>query len=171
VLARESGNLLVISKYALDCQPYNTSKNKVTWETCTLRKWLNETFLNVAFSASERAMIPSVTVSADKNPISSTSLGNSTMDQVFLLSFAEANKYFCSDQGRACRGTTYCFAQGASNLKHYLSSGDCFWWLRSIGRYFPLVTCVTSFGELCELSCVLNHGVAVRPAMWIDFGF
>ena len=35
VLAREGNQMLVISKYALDCQQYNTSSISVTWETCS----------------------------------------------------------------------------------------------------------------------------------------
>ena len=50
---------IVISKYALDCQQYNTSFTDVTWETCSLRKWLNETFLNAAFSSTEQNSISS----------------------------------------------------------------------------------------------------------------
>lgn len=57
VLAKEGTKILVISKEALDCKPY--SYTNVTWETCTLRKWLNNDFINAAFSADERTMIPS----------------------------------------------------------------------------------------------------------------
>lgn len=44
VLAKEDNKVLVISRYALDCQPYNTSYTDVTWENCSLRKSLNDTF-------------------------------------------------------------------------------------------------------------------------------
>lgn len=107
VLAKEGNKVLVISKYALDCQPYNTSFTSVTWETCSLRKWLNGTFINNAFSAEEQAMIPTVTVSADKNPDYSTDPGNATQDKVFLLSITEANQYFTSDEARKCGTTEY----------------------------------------------------------------
>ena len=100
VLAKEGTKILVISKEALDCKPYNTSDTDVTWETCTLRKWLNNDFINAAFSADERTMIPTVTVSADKNPDYSTNPGNATQDQVFLLSITEVNKYFSSYSAR-----------------------------------------------------------------------
>ena len=45
VLAQNGTNVLVISKYALDCQPYNTKNTDTTWEKSSLRKWLNETFM------------------------------------------------------------------------------------------------------------------------------
>ena len=34
---------LLISRYGLDCIQYNRRKASVTWETCSLRAWLNET--------------------------------------------------------------------------------------------------------------------------------
>lgn len=69
VLAKENSRVLVISDKALDRQPYNSSyTEEVTWENCSLRKWLNGTFLNKAFSTEEQAQIQNTTVSADNNP-------------------------------------------------------------------------------------------------------
>ena len=69
VLAVEGDKALVINKYALDCKEYNTSYASVTWETCSLRNWLNRTFLYTAFSSEEKNSIISSTVTADKNTI------------------------------------------------------------------------------------------------------
>ena len=110
VLARDGDKALLISKYALDCQQYNTSYTDVTWESCSLRTWLNGTFLNAAFSSDEAAMIATTTVTADKNPEYSTSAGNNTQDQVFLLSITEVEKYFSSDNDRKCVPTAYAIA-------------------------------------------------------------
>ncbi len=67
ILKKEDDRVMVISKYALDSQPYNSDPSDVTWETCTLREWLNRTFLSEAFSEKERAWIPTVTLPADTN--------------------------------------------------------------------------------------------------------
>ena len=164
VLEVKGGKALVISKYALDCQPYNTSYTNVTWETCTLRKWLNNDFINAAFSADERTMIPTVTVSADKNPDYSTNPGNATQDQVFLLSITEVNKYFSSYSARQCKPTDYAVANGA------WGSGNCWWWwLRSPGRNQIHAASVRPDGVVFENGIyVLDDGNAVRPALWID---
>lgn len=154
----------------LDCKPYNTSYTDVTcytdvtWETCTLRKWLNSDFINAAFSADERTMIPTVTVSADKNPDYSTNPGNATQDQVFLLSITEVNKYFSSDSARQCKPTDYAVANGA------WGSGNCWWWwLRSPGRNQIHAASVRPDGVVFENGIyVLDDGNAVRPALWID---
>ena len=47
VLAKEDDRILVISQYALDCQPYNKKNESVIWETCSLRSWLNDIFLEL----------------------------------------------------------------------------------------------------------------------------
>ena len=41
-------------KKNLDCQPYNEEYDSVTWETCTLRAWLNGPFLNAAFTRTQQ---------------------------------------------------------------------------------------------------------------------
>ena len=180
VLKIDGSRALLISKYALDCRQYNTSCADVTWETCTLRKWLNGMFLNAAFSKSERAMIlnaafskseramiPSVTVSADKNPRCNTSPGNSKTDHVFLLSITEVNKYFSSHSARQCQVTAYCYVQGA----YKADNGNCWWWLRSPGVNSSHAAGVYSDGSVDEYGHYVNYdGYAVRPALWIDLG-
>ena len=166
VLEVKDGKALVTSKYALDCKPYNTSYTDVTWENCTLRRWLNNDFINAAFSAEEKSMIPTVTVSADNNPDYSTNPGNATQDQVFLLSVTEANKYFNSDSARQCEPTDFAVANGA-----YVNSnnGNCWWWLRSPGDDQSYAADVTYDGDVYERGSSVNYDIsAVRPALWID---
>ena len=164
VLAKENNRILVISDKTLDCHPYNSSRTRVTWETCTLRKWLNNDFINAAFSDDENAMIPTVTVSADKNPEYDTDPGNATKDRVFLLSIVEAEKYFTSAEARMCMPTDYAVANGA-----YKSNDNiCWWWLRSSGCNQDYAAFVYSNGNIFEDGYyILNSHRAVRPAMWI----
>ena len=165
VLEIKDGKALVISKYALDCKPYNTSHTHVTWETCTLRKWLNNDFINAAFSADEKAMIPTVTVSAHGSPSYIINPGNATQDQVFLLSITEVNKYFSSDSARQCKPTDYAVANGAWES----GGGNCWWWLRSPGIDQTFAADVRSDGDVYKLGHLVSHVVyAVRPALWID---
>ena len=164
VLAKENGKALVISKYALDCQPYNTSYTDVTWENCSLRKWMNGTFLNNAFSTDEQAKIATTTVSADKNPEHSTNPGNATTDKVFLLSITEAEKYFSSDSARQCKPTKHAVANGAYVT---IDNGFCWWWLRSSGYGQFSADAVASGGWVSGYG-VDDDDYCVRPAMWID---
>jgi len=165
VLEVKDGKALVISKYALDCKQYNTSCTDVTWETCTLRKWLNNDFINTAFSDVEKDLIPLVTVSADKNPECSTTPGNATQDQIFLLSITEVNKYFNSDSARQCKPTYYAVANGAYVKSH---NGNCLWWLRSPGFDQNCAANVYRDGDVVESGrSVDDVDIAVRPALWI----
>ena len=165
VLEVKDGKALVISKYALDCKQYNTNNTDVTWEDCTLRKWLNNDFINEAFSAEEKARISTVTVSADKNPEFSTNPGNATQDQVFLLSITEANKYFSSNSARQCRATDYVVAKDA----WVDDNGNCWWWLRSSGIFQNYAANVNCDGDVRESgNLVTNARNAVRPALWIN---
>ena len=165
VLEVKDGKALVISKYALDHKPYNTSETDVTWETCTLRKWLNNDFINAAFSAEEKAMIPTVTVSADKNPKYDTNPGNATQDQVFLLSITDVNKYFSSGGARQCKPTNFAVANGA----YKCDNGNCSWLLRSPGHNQDIAAEVTDDGYVFVFGSSCGNALCgVRPALWID---
>ena len=170
VLAKEDNKILVISDKALDCKPYNQSRDYVTWETCSLRNWLNNDFINAAFTAEERAMIPTVTVSADKNPVYSTDPGNATKDKVFLLSIVEAEKYCTSDEARRCVPTEYAISNGAYTSDRY-AEGDkatCWWWLRSPGFDQYDAAFVYYDGSVNMSGHNANYdNTSVRPAMWI----
>ena len=167
VLKVDGNKALVINKYALDCKQYNYSYSDVTWETCSLRSWLNGTFMNTAFNSEEQNGIINSTVTADKNPSYSTSPGNNTTDKVFLLSISEVNKYFNSYSARQCQGTAYCCARGAFKD----DNNFCWWWLRSPGHNSRNAAIVHLGGSVYDLGDSVNYNNdAVRPALWINLG-
>lgn len=166
VLDIQDGKALLISKYALDSKPYNKTMGTVTWENCWLRRWLNSSFLDAAFSEAEQAMIPTVTVSAEKNPRCNTDPGNATQDQVFLLSIAEASRYFTSDSARQCKATDYAIRQGVNT-----TSGSCWQWLRVPGQQQNYVARIHEDGYIIweGIPAFMEEG-AVRPVIWVDLG-
>lgn len=129
VLEKENESVLLISDKALDCQPYNDTYKNVNWETCSLRKWINDTFYNTAFNTEEQMKIKDTEVLSD---------GKSTVDKVFLLSAYEAKSYFADDEKRKCIPTAYAKAQGAFiSDSHKPSNGGeptCWWWLHTSGE-------------------------------------
>ena len=166
VLDKRDDKALVISKYALECQPYNTNDINVTWETCSLRTWLNNDFINTAFSDNERSVIPTVMVSADENPDYNTDPGNATQDRVFLLSVKELMKYFDSNDTRLCKATKYVVKGDL-----YVSDlGRHCWWSRTPGGDSACVAGVRSQGSVSEYGSIATSSYGVRPAMWIDIG-
>ena len=170
VLAKDGNKILVISRYALDCQPFNDEWGDTTWEKCTLRAWMNDTFINEAFSEEEQEQILDSNVSADKNPQYNINPGKATTDKVFLLSINEANQFFIDDEARTCAPTDYVKAKGAY-INYYKTENNeisCAWWLRSPGNSQAYPAFVLIYGKVdvggydinCERFCV-------RPAMWI----
>ena len=166
VLESDGETALLISRYALDCKPYNEYQMYTTWERCTLRYWLNNEFFNKAFSAEEKQYVLQSDVSADKNPWRSTNLGSATKDKVFLLSSAEANKYFKSDDARKCAPTDYALQQGAHTSDSDKVEGreTCEWWLRSPGYYSIDATDVDHNGSIYSCNAEISY-VAVRPCV------
>lgn len=55
VIDKQEDKIMVVSKYIIAEQPFNTTnEGHISWENCTLRKWLNNDFLNEAFSDAEK---------------------------------------------------------------------------------------------------------------------
>ena len=179
ILARDEQKILIVSKYGLDAQPYNKDYTSVTWETCTLRKWLNGTFYNKAFSSAEQAAILTTNVDNSKSQCYSgwnTSGGNNTEDKVFLLSYAEANKYFgvthdtTSNTKSRVAPTAYAIAQGAyTYYSNKTADGTDAgrWWLRSHGFYQSSAAGVRTDGSL-DYYRVDDDSDSLRPALWVN---
>lgn len=127
----------------------------MTWETCTLHTWLNSEFINEAFSEEERAVIPMVEIPSDNSE------ENATMDQVFLLSEKEIEKYFTDrQQDISCYNTDYAIANGA-----YLKK--TVWWLRSVSLTAYIHVVETYSTSISSYYMNSSH-ISVRPALWID---
>lgn len=178
VLARDGNKALLISRYGLDAQPYNKDNTSVTWETCTLRTWLNGMFYNKAFSSAEQAAILTTNVDNSKSQCYSgwnTSGGNNTQDKVFLLSYAEASKYFgvtynSSNTKSRVAPTAYAIAQGAGKNSSYKTADGIdagWWWLRSPGAYQSSAAGVRTGGSLFFNDVNYDSG-SVRPALWVN---
>lgn len=159
VLDKQDDRLLVISQNGIDCKEYHDHYSSITWESCTLREWLNSIFLTEAFEEKERAMISREWVKAEDNEKYITRAGNDTEDKIFLLSISEAKKYFSSDDERQCKPTAYAEAQGAEG----------WWWLRSPGFRSNCAADVSSDGSVNYGGLLVGGSSGcVRPALWIN---
>ena len=169
VLAREGTRLLLISRYALDYQKYNSKRGRVTWEQSSIRSWLNSTFLNKAFTGAEQTTIQTTTVTADKHPFPGVDPGNDTQDKVFLLNTDEVRQYFKDKNARKCVATDYAKANGTG-----MRGGICRWWLRSTGKYASQAAIVFDDdpvfggGAIDGWGFDVDIGLYIRPAMWVE---
>ncbi len=124
----KDGTRYLISLYALDFQPYNTDPydHTTTWETSSIREWLNDDFKNAAFSSEEQKWLAATNVEKEYNPYWDTSGNNDTTDYVFLPSMKELedkhgmewNFYYKNsttswDQRLICEPTQYAIDKGA----------------------------------------------------------
>ncbi|NLX82379.1 MAG: TIR domain-containing protein [Clostridiales bacterium] len=166
VLKRDGDKALIISKQNLDSQPYHSIYGFVTWETSSLRVWLNDRFLNTAFSEEEQGAILTTNLQNEANPQYNTKGGNPTEDKVFLLSIAEAESLFGSDADRVAKNTDYAKAQGAYTDK---DNGAGRWWLRSPGSNQRFAALVKSVGSVYRSGGDAFYvSDAFRPALWLN---
>ena len=124
---------------------YNDTLKSVTWERCTLRRYLNEEFFN-NFTDGEKSIIAQTFLENKDNLKTSTQGGNNTVDRVFLLSIDEARQYNIEDYSR--------------NVRNY-------WWLRSPGAMQDKASLVTSSGAVFDEGHYVSVAYGVRPAMYL----
>lgn len=177
VLSVNGNDAFLLADQNLDDKPYNEEDTDVTWATCTLRTWLNDTFLNTAFTSAEQVAIKNTTVVNDDNPYYDTEGGENTTDKVYLLSIAEASntaygfngEFRTESETREAKNTAYAKECGAwtSASTEYEGNGD--WWLRSPGDGSGDASDVGSngYGSSTGFS-VYFDGDAVRPALHLN---
>lgn len=165
VLTIEDDMALVISKDVLDWQPFHTANMIITWEDSYLREWLNNGFLNNAFTEEEIARIPTVLVPAGQEIYVNYFAGNDTYDKVFVLSSVEAEEYFYLNDSRTCRWSTYAKVRSTLTLSQKSGVG---WWLRNPCNSPGYQPAVEDDGSIHQPGYGFeSKTIFVRPAMWI----
>ena len=171
VLDVQDGKALLLSRYALDAIAYGNDGTVITWEGSSLRQWLNSDFLQTAFTAGEQSAILTVNVDNSKSQgCWDKDGGSDTQDKIFLLSYAEANRYFElngeSNTKARCVPTIYAQARNIYTMEYSFGT-VCGWWLRSPGDYSSSEMCVLSNGSRGR-NYVSSEDIGVRPAFWLN---
>ena len=168
VLDRDGDKALLLSKYALDYQSfmpfYEPVTEPYTWESCSLRRWLNSTFLNAAFDGSERQRLLTTTVITSPGSLHRENGPVTTEDRVFLLSNTEVYAYFANEAATAAEYSAYALSANpwAGNST---APGAADWWLRTTdGSDHP--DGVYAGGRVGE-GTRAYEGEYVRPAIWV----
>lgn len=113
----EDGTALLLADKLLDMQPFDKN-GKIDWEECTLRTWLNSTFLNAAFTEAEQEAIAETELETES--------AATVTDNIYLLSLEEVSNpeygfhplIDCESNTRKAEGTD-------------LSVFNNIWWLRT----------------------------------------
>ena len=169
VLDRDGDKALLLSKYALSHQSfmpfYEPVTEPFTWESCSLRQWLNSTFLNAAFSAEEQRRLLTTTVITAPGGRKGSENPFTTEDRVFLLSDTEVYAYFSSEAATVTDYTAYALSEDpwAGNAT---APAPAIWWLRTTdgGNHPDSVYTRGGVGEGARS----YEGEYVRPAIWVD---
>lgn len=163
VLTREGDRALLLSYYCLQTMPYHqrAASDFIPWADCTLRVWLNNSFLSTAFTAAECAAIQTTTVSTPWMQEFNIWPGPDAQDQVFILSYQEVERYLSS---WAAWPTQWACQNGA--LVNNAKNGTTYWWLRSPNK--PGKVSIINSSSHLWYSSVGDADGTVRPAIWVD---
>lgn len=177
VLDKQEKKVLLVSKYGLDCKQYHDEETETTWETSSIREWLNEEFLDEIFNEAERSFAADTVLNQPAGMKYGIDGGNETTDKMFLLSMEEATKYFDSDpdecdKARRIQPTEYAKSQGAmfdtEEGSEYL--GNCRWWLRTPGEDKTRAAEALADGYISQRGLgVIDEGSCIRPAIWLEY--
>ena len=162
----EEGRLLLVSRLGLETKVFSRVRG-CAWEDCSLRSWLNEQFLQTAFTEEERRAILETKLPADRNPDYDTDPGGDTVDRVFVLSLSEYKEYFTGAAAawRCCEPSALARWQGAFAW----GGQNGLWWLRTPGDGPNMELYVSADGSVELLGCYAQRGeVCVRPALWVE---
>ena len=174
VLDQNENGTLLLSRYILAAQAFDTEKKESSWEESTLRTWMNQDFYQEAFDGEQQALIRETTL---KNPDNAFYMqgfeGNDTVDHVFCLGYDDIEKYFeynvwdeANNVGHSqqlmAEPTKYAADNGVKTFK--ITSNDyntiykkdgytkdivgmktCYWWVRQVGSTSDSF-CVADYG-------------------------
>ena len=171
VLEEEDDKLMLLSEYILFDQRYHNLNEAVTWETSSLRRYLNNEFFN-SFTLEDRQRIAEARVINDERQVHfpfelglgmprswSVPAGNDTYDRIFLLSFDEQRNYFADASARL-----------AGMIDDHPGRGGLYthwwWWLRSPGVCTFSVGVITTRG-VDNVAVESTQAVGVRPVLWM----
>ncbi len=193
VLKIDGNQALLLSDVALDNRKYNEKSANVTWETSTVRSWLNgygassneqkidysnKNFISSAFTPSEQSAIQNTSVINEDSITHKTDGGNNTVDKLFFLSESEiygdsagsygfVSDYNVFDEARRCKSSTYAYAMGTWNsARDDVYKGNCSWWLRSPGQAPKYAAYVVENGYVYNVDqSVADANEGVRVAL------
>jgi len=165
VLEKQDDKMLIIAEHVIADKKYYSVLDEITWDKSDLRKWLNDEFLNEAFTKEEQQRIILSILKNDPNPVCGTSGGDATQDKIFCISEEDVKKYFKNDKDRICTPTEPVIKSGFLVKE----KNACHWWLRSPGRTNLMAASVFPNGMVFGFGMAVNWGsIGVRPAMWIS---
>ena len=146
VAEKSDGTCTLLCQGPVANMPYNDTKEDTTWETCSLRKWLNEDFYNTKFTAGEQAaIITSHNTFTEEDSPYDMDCGNATDDKVYLFTYTESKIVSDAERGMGIE-----------------------WWLRSPGKRQE--DAVYILGHSANLmGNTVSYSMGVRPTIKVKY--
>lgn len=163
VLHYENSEAFLLADAILDSQPYHSENEEIDWEKSSIRAWLNNEFINKAFSNEENKAINTVELINKDNSKYGTQGGKNTSDKLFLLSLSEVDETeeskeygFWDKKTRKCKNDNF-------------SEETYFWWLRSPGNSGHDAAGVYYYGWVFGYGYdVQEPAGGIRPALYLN---
>ncbi|MBR5543094.1 MAG: hypothetical protein IKU65_03250 [Oscillospiraceae bacterium] len=171
VLSKEENRVLLLSKYVIDCIPFNNELQEgIIWEDSSIREWLNSDFISTAFSEKEAAKIEETENVND--PVSDYRIPEmpSTKEKVFFISINEIYEYFPRDTDTVFREESIAFPTEYAKEKgvELRRDGAVMWWLRESTVDGRFGACADDLGKRFHRGREMDRtDVGIRPAMWL----
>ena len=181
ILDVKNDKALIISVNIIEERIFSVAHSNAAWETCILRKYLNNDFLKKFANEHQNKIINSRIINKgnlwyEKKDIRDTS------DKIFLLSLDEADKYFgnsgnyqnkkrkISDNGKYItdsNGSSFSNIHDISRVSK-LNNKASEWWLRSPGLDDYTTAIVNDDGSVRVFGYRADVHTGVRPALWLN---
>ena len=163
VLHYENSEAFLLADAILDSQPYHSENEEIDWEKSSIRAWLNNEFINKAFSNEENKAINTVELINKDNSKYGTQGGKNTSDKLFLLSLSEVDETeeskeygFWDKKTRKCKNDNF-------------SEETYFWWLRSPGNSSHDAAGVYYYGWVFGYGYDVQESAGgIRPALYLN---
>lgn len=163
VLHYENSEAFLLADAILDSQPYHCENEEIDWEKSSIRAWLNNEFINKAFSNEENKAINTVELINKDNSKYGTQGGKNTSDKLFLLSLSEVDETeeskeygFWDKKTRKCKNDNF-------------SEETYFWWLRSPGNSSHDAAGVYYYGWVFGYGYDVQEAAGgIRPALYLN---
>lgn len=164
VADRNNDAYLLVSRYVLDCKNYNNSDKEVTWDNASLNEWLNNYFLNGAFSSDEIAYMNYVQEFALDGKGKVTLLNIAACDKYFGREDVDKRNYKLAAKATAWAKSNWEETVDAKNSDYY-DSGSFF--LTDNGTTDRKAAWVGQYGHIYRegQAVKLEHGDGVRPVI------
>ncbi len=173
VLSRSGSYVTLLPRKVLAVREYHQVYTNVTWAKSSLRDWLNEDFLDDAFTPAEKTALVYAFCAGENNPWARrTAGGDDLYDRVYLLSYSQWQQYV--------EGQPWCLSPMTKAARASIRHKErdqyergltvAWWWLRNPGVENSAALFVSAEG-LCDSLRSMNvnaqHG-GVRPVICVD---